>query len=134
MRRDLQLLSFVRKQNVADGDTSQKCHDEHQGDNAAVPWGPTTNSPQLLVQKFLVALVHLLSRQEKEPVKTCGNWCTFRVPLQRWNFLIHLLSRFIDGQLNNCRSVEDYAKRFQLNFDFSEQRASETAGTRATSR
>ena len=58
MRRDLYLLAVVRKQNVADDDTSQKHYNERHTDYAPVPWRTRTYSPQLLVQKFLVTLVH----------------------------------------------------------------------------
>ena len=42
-------------------------HDErqtNQTNNAAVPWGTRTNSPQLLIQKFLIVLADHLNLQQ----------------------------------------------------------------------
>jgi hypothetical protein len=79
MRRRLHWLAFVRKQNVADGDTNYK-HDDERDADAAVPRRSRTNSPQLLVQKFLVALIHL-APSGNAPYETRGNWPVFPVLL-----------------------------------------------------
>lgn len=48
----------------------------------AVPWRTRTNSPQLLVQKLLVTLIHL-PPSGNGPYETRGNWPVFRVLLRR---------------------------------------------------
>jgi hypothetical protein len=72
MRRDLCLPAVVSKQNSADSHTGQKHEDDLQTDYAAIPWGTGTDAPQLLVQKFLVTLVHLSSLLEMALMKRTG--------------------------------------------------------------
>jgi hypothetical protein len=59
MRRHSRLLVFVRKQNAAHKQAAYKRNDEHQPQCTAFQWGIWTNSPQFLIQKFQVTLVHL---------------------------------------------------------------------------
>lgn len=60
MRHELHLL-IVRKQTGTERQAGEKYNDQYKAyhaRNAPIHWRTRANAPELLVQKFLVALIH----------------------------------------------------------------------------
>jgi len=70
-------LAFMCKRDAAQGHTNEKHYNDHQNHYAVLSW--RTKSARLLIQKFLVALVHFeISIARTCPYETREKRCAFR--------------------------------------------------------